>query len=234
MSSLRNFWRTSPRSTLAASIASVRARATLWAYCVYELRLSEDEAQRRCRAARVARQFPVIFGMLADASIHLTGILLLGPHLTPENHVELLARARYRTKREIEKLVAEVAPHADAPALIQPLGFGEHASVSRPSASWAAFVAGLAGPVRELEPGDGRGQAPSEHVASAAWSESAEGNVIAREKIQPAPSCPKPRRINYALRSPPRPTTTWRPHSRQPRSCNTSIHRAKHQHPVSS
>jgi hypothetical protein len=66
---------------------------TLVAYCVYELRLSEDEAQRRCRAARVARQFPLLFSMLADGSIHLTGIVLLAPHLTPENHREVLARA---------------------------------------------------------------------------------------------------------------------------------------------
>jgi hypothetical protein len=165
----------------ARGIYRERACATLWAYCVYELRLSGDEAQRRCRAARVARQFPLIFEMLADASIHLTGILLLGPHLTPENHVELLARARYRTKRELEKLIAEVAPYTDAPALIQPLGCGENAPVSRPRASWAAFVTGLAGPVRELEPGDQRGQAPMGTMARTGSSEiAAEFNLTAR------------------------------------------------------
>src|SRR3954469_1347204 len=79
-----------------------RACSSLFAYCVYELRMSEDEAQRRCRAARLARQFPVLLQMLAEASLHLTGILLLGPHLTEENQAELLARARFRTKREIE------------------------------------------------------------------------------------------------------------------------------------
>jgi len=112
-----------------AHLAEVDARGayrqwacdTLAAYCVYELRLSEDEAQRRCRAARVARQFPVLFEMLADASIHLTGIVLLAPYLTPENHREVLARARYRRKREIELLVAELAPARDVPALIEPL-----------------------------------------------------------------------------------------------------------------
>ena len=83
--------------------------------------MSEDEAQRRCRAARLCRQFPVLYDMLADASIHLTGILLLGPHLTDDNHRDLLARARYRTKREIEKLIAAIAPRADVPARIEPL-----------------------------------------------------------------------------------------------------------------
>jgi len=113
-----------------AHLAEVDARGayrkwacdTLMTYCVYELRLSEDEAQRRCRAARVARQFPVLFEMLADASIHLTGILLLAPYLTVENHRALLARARYRRKREIERLVAEIAPSVDVPSTVEPLG----------------------------------------------------------------------------------------------------------------
>jgi hypothetical protein len=95
---------------------------TLTTYCVYELRLSEDEAQRRCRAARTARQFPLLFEMLADASIHLTGILLLAPYLTEENHRDVLARARYRRKSEMLKLVAELAPSRDVPAVVEPLG----------------------------------------------------------------------------------------------------------------
>jgi hypothetical protein len=98
-----------------------RACSSLYTYCVYELRMSEDEAQRRCRAARLARQFPVLLQMLAEAAIHLTGILLLGPHLTAENQGELLARARHRTKRELEQLVATLAPSADVPTIVVPL-----------------------------------------------------------------------------------------------------------------
>jgi hypothetical protein len=63
----------------ARGIHRERACASLFAYCVYELRMSEDEAQRRCRAARLTRQFPALLPMLAEASIHLTGILLIGP-----------------------------------------------------------------------------------------------------------------------------------------------------------
>jgi hypothetical protein len=116
-----------------AHLAEVEARGahrswacpTLLIYCVYELRLSEDEAQRRCRAARVARRFPISFEMLEEGLIHLTGILLLGPHLTEENHRELLARARFRRKREIEKLVAEIAPWSDVPAVVEPIALDE-------------------------------------------------------------------------------------------------------------
>src|SRR6185295_7224534 len=42
-----------------------RACASLYKYCVYELRVAEDAAFKRARAARVARRFPVIVGMVA-------------------------------------------------------------------------------------------------------------------------------------------------------------------------
>jgi len=162
-----------------AHLAEVEARGahrqwacdTLAAYCVYELRLSEDEAQRRCRAARVARQFPVLFEMLADASIHLTGIVLLAPYLTAENHREVLARARYRRKREIELLVAELAPARDVPALIEPLSARAAAPLRD---GWTAVAGSNAGWVRELEPGEGPTRAPS---APDGWHEALLGEL---------------------------------------------------------
>jgi hypothetical protein len=146
-----------------AHLAEVEARglhrnmacASLYTYCVYELRMSEDEAQRRCRAARICRRFPLLFDMLSDASIHLTGILLLAPHLTDENQQELCARARYRSKREIEKLVAEIAPRDDVPARIEPLNVA-----GRAPGDHATMMAALCGPVRYLPAGNGRGEAP--------------------------------------------------------------------------
>jgi hypothetical protein len=133
----------------ARGIYRERACSSLYTYCIYELRLSEDEAQRRVRAARTARAFPMLFEMLADGAIHLTGLLLLAPHLTLENHAGLLARARFRTKREIEHLVAEIAPRPDVPARIEPLG-GQRPS---PRNSWQAFMASLRGPVRDITTG---------------------------------------------------------------------------------
>jgi hypothetical protein len=132
----------------ARGIYRERACSSLYTYCIYELRLSEDEAQRRVRAARTARAFPVLFDMLAEGAIHLTGLLLLAPHLTQENHAGLLARARFRTKREVERLVAEFEPRPDVLARIEPLG-------PRPTAprnSWQSFTASLRGPVRDLAP----------------------------------------------------------------------------------
>jgi 5-methylcytosine-specific restriction endonuclease McrA len=157
----------------ARGIHRERACSSLYTYCVYELRMSEDEAQRRCRAARLARQFPALLDMLAEASIHLTGILLVGPHLTEGNQAELLARARFRTKRELERLLAEIAPCRDVPSVIEPLHCaGTADSISslddaaatgalvRSRNSWAAYVRSLAGPVRQLQAGLAAGQVP--------------------------------------------------------------------------
>jgi hypothetical protein len=68
-------------------------------YCISELRLSEDEAYRRVTAARLVRRFPALLEGIAAGEIHLTGLLMLGPHLTAENLVEALAQAKHRTKK---------------------------------------------------------------------------------------------------------------------------------------
>ena len=106
------------------------------------------------------REFPVLFEMIADASIHLTGILLLAPYLTADNHAGVLLRARYRSKREIERLAAELAPSRDVPALVEPLGVAL-GSRTTPGTGWAALTESTLGWVRHVEPGDGPARAPS-------------------------------------------------------------------------
>jgi len=49
----------------ARGIHRVRACASLYTYCIYELRMSEDAAFRRARAAKIAREFPIVFEQLA-------------------------------------------------------------------------------------------------------------------------------------------------------------------------
>src|SRR4051794_7910677 len=85
----------------ARGIHRTRACSSLYSYCIYELRFSEDEAFRRVAAARLVRRFPALLDALAAGELHLTGLLMLGPHLTEANLVEVLARAKYRTKREV-------------------------------------------------------------------------------------------------------------------------------------
>jgi len=102
-------------------------------YCTERLHLSEAEAYLRIAAARASREHPMILAMLADGRLHLTAIAKLAPHLTPENRDVLLERATHRTKREIEDLVAEIAPRPDVETSIRKLP-ERRASVARPSA----------------------------------------------------------------------------------------------------
>src|SRR6185295_2349562 len=87
-----------------------RACASLYTYCIYELRMSEDAAFRRSKAARFVREYPELRDAIAKGEIHLTGVLIIGPHLGGERHAEILRRARFRSKRELARLVAEIDP----------------------------------------------------------------------------------------------------------------------------
>ncbi len=95
--------------------------SSMFEYCVRELHFSEDAAYRRIRAARLARQFPVVYGMLADGRIHVTALTVLAPYLTPENADDLLAAAVHKSKAQIEQLLAERFPQPDLPTMIAPL-----------------------------------------------------------------------------------------------------------------
>jgi 5-methylcytosine-specific restriction endonuclease McrA len=114
-------------AALLAHIAEVDVRrlylpagyASMFAYCVGDLRLSEDAAYKRIQAARAARQFPLIFAAVADGRLHLTGLGMLVPHLTESNAGELLAAAAGKTKSEIEQLVAERFPGTEWLPLVQ-------------------------------------------------------------------------------------------------------------------
>src|SRR5688572_33199499 len=94
---------------------------SLYVYCRDSLRLSEWEAYNRIEVARTARRFPVILGMLMEGAVNLTTVRLLAPHLTEDNHREVLESARSKTKAEVERIVARLAPQPDAPTSIRPL-----------------------------------------------------------------------------------------------------------------
>jgi hypothetical protein len=116
-------------SDLVAHIAEVETRrlyareaaSSMFVYCMDVLHLSEAEAYLRITAARAAREHPVLLHMLADGRLHLTGIAKLAPYLTPQNRDPLLSRAVHRSKRQIEELVAELAPRPDVPSVLRKL-----------------------------------------------------------------------------------------------------------------
>jgi len=69
------------------------AHSSMYSYCVHELRLGEQGAFKRIRAARAARQFPPIFAAIAESRLNISAVVLLAPHLCQENAEELLSAA---------------------------------------------------------------------------------------------------------------------------------------------
>src|SRR5882724_2601755 len=51
--------------------------SSLFDYCCHRLGLSENEAFHRITAARLARRFPAIFGLIEQRTVHLTAVCLL-------------------------------------------------------------------------------------------------------------------------------------------------------------
>jgi hypothetical protein len=94
---------------------------SLFKYCTEALRLSEHAAYNRIEAARVAQDFPVVLDRLADGSINVTTLSLVAAHLTQENHLDVLAAAAGRSKREVEVVVARLAPRSDVAASVRKL-----------------------------------------------------------------------------------------------------------------
>jgi hypothetical protein len=138
---------------LVAHMAEVDARRlylreacpSMHAYATERLHLSDAEAYLRITVARLSRRFPVVLDMLADGRHHLSGIARLAPHLRDEGGAELLARAAFLSKRDIEHLIAEIAPQADAPALIRKLPAGSGGrSTAQPVAAAPCLVPSVA------------------------------------------------------------------------------------------
>jgi len=108
-------------ANLLAHMAEVDARrlyapagcSSMHAYCVEKLGLSDDAAWKRLQVAKKVRQFPQLCVALAEGRVHLSGLTLLMPHVTPENVDELLSAATGKRKSEIEVLVAGRFPQVE-------------------------------------------------------------------------------------------------------------------------
>ena len=122
----------------------------MFAYCTDRLHLSEAEAYLRITAARALREHQMLLALLGDGRLHLTGIAMLAPHLTPENREALLKRATHKSKRQVQELVAELSPRPDVPAVLRKLPAPRETALPTPS------LAVLPGPTetadRELRP----------------------------------------------------------------------------------
>src|SRR3954469_18319172 len=132
------------------------AYGSMFKFLVEELRMSEAQAYLRLEAARLARKYPLIISLLATGAVHLSALRQISPLLTPDNHVDLLERVRGKSKRQVEKLVAELDPKPDVPSWMrripQPASRNSAsgtAAAARPHASAQQLMA-AAGPAADI------------------------------------------------------------------------------------
>jgi 5-methylcytosine-specific restriction endonuclease McrA len=154
----------SATTDLLADLAEIDARKlylpagypSMFAFCVGELRLSEDAAYKRIAVARAARRFPRIFEAVARGRLHLTAITLLSPYLTEDTAASLLEAAADKTKAEIEHLLAERFPKSDLLAWVAEMPASGSAVQLAPER--------VEGPQRVVESGPGIPQLAPERV----------------------------------------------------------------------
>ncbi|MHB8877547.1 MAG: HNH endonuclease, partial [Myxococcaceae bacterium] len=89
--------------------------------CVQELGLSEDAASNRITVARLASRFPAILEAYRSGRVHLSGLRMLSHLFTEANHLELLALARGKSRRQLEELIARLEPKPPVPDSIRKL-----------------------------------------------------------------------------------------------------------------
>jgi hypothetical protein len=143
---------------LVAHLAALDARPSLYAalgygslfgYCTQVLRLSEDAACNRIDVAHACRRFPVILEHLASGALSLATVRLLRPHLTPENHEAVVAKASGRSRQDVLELIAELAPRPDVPSSVRKLPMPQPASTAASEPVAASEVGLLSVPAAE-------------------------------------------------------------------------------------
>ena len=175
-------------ATVLAFIAEFDARQlyrqaghpSMYSYLLHVRHLSESAAYKRMWAARVARRFPAVLSAVTEGRLHLSGILTLAPHLTPENVDELISAATHKTRAEIEHLLAQRFPKPDLPEKVRPLSasaMAKPAAADNAQATAAADepAAESAAPSAPLT--DQPAQAPIVQPASGTSDELAPGRV---------------------------------------------------------
>lgn len=95
---------------------------SLFVYCTKALGYSEDAAVMRIRVAKASGDYPSLLNRLRSGELNLTAASLLAPHLTSENHRSLLDRAKGKSRRDVEKMIARFNPEPAKREVIRHMG----------------------------------------------------------------------------------------------------------------
>jgi 5-methylcytosine-specific restriction endonuclease McrA len=92
-----------------------RGFASTFDYCTRHLRLSEPSAARRIRTARCVARYPQLYALLESGELNPTIVAIVSKHLKPDSVDRIIRRISGKSKREVERIVAELEPRAALP-----------------------------------------------------------------------------------------------------------------------
>jgi 5-methylcytosine-specific restriction endonuclease McrA len=94
-------------------LATKRGYSGLFHYCTTKLKYTPDQAMRRITVARASVKFEKVGEKLREGELTISAVRALAPALATETQAELVAKAQGLSVRDIEKLVASIAPCHD-------------------------------------------------------------------------------------------------------------------------
>ncbi len=94
---------------------------SLFDYCTRGLRYSESAAGRRIAAARSLKNYPRVLALLLSGELTVCSLSTVSRILTHENHEDVIARVKGKTRREIDRVVAEFRPVAAVREKVKPV-----------------------------------------------------------------------------------------------------------------
>jgi len=92
-----------------------RGFASMFDYCTTHLRYSEPAAARRLRTARCLARFPQLYELLEAGEVSLSTVSMVSKLMTPANAGRVLSRIRGKSRREVERVIAELDPRMTVP-----------------------------------------------------------------------------------------------------------------------
>lgn len=89
--------------------------SSMFIYCTSRLRMSESVAVRRLRTARCLVRFPQLGQLLESGETSACAVSSIAKYLSSENVDVLTERLRGKSRREVERIVAELEPRTMLP-----------------------------------------------------------------------------------------------------------------------
>jgi 5-methylcytosine-specific restriction endonuclease McrA len=95
--------------------------SSTYAYCRARLHLSDDATYKRIEVARASRRYPELLEMLDDGRLSLTTACLIVQRVPGAAATALIASAAFKSKREVDLLIAAQQPQPPVPSLVRKL-----------------------------------------------------------------------------------------------------------------